>query len=127
DLGGHEAGDEILVQVADCLSDQARAEDILGRFGGDEFAWVMPETTQEQALVAVERMRRLITLTSSRRQRITLSAGICDTRVTSRPVELINHADGALYWSKIHGRNRAWIYDQTVSGELSASGQLDNA
>ena len=127
DFGGHDAGDAMLVQVASALSEQARTEDILGRFGGDEFAWVMPETTREQALVAVERARRLIALTSSRPYRITMSAGICDTVVTSHPAELINHADCALYWSKVHGRNRAWIFDPEVSGQLSPAGLLDNA
>lgn len=127
DIGGHDAGDAMLVQVASCLSEQARAEDILGRFGGDEFAWVMPETTREQALVAVERARRLIALTTSRPHRITVSAGICDTGVTAHPAELINHADSALYWSKVHGRNRAWIYDPEVIDELSVSGLLDAA
>ena len=127
DFGGHESGDAVLVQVARCLESQTRVEDILGRFGGDEFAWVMPETTREQALVAVERARRLIAMTVSRPQRITISAGICDTKVTAHPAELISHADGALYWSKVHGRNRAWIYDPQVTSELSTSGPLDSA
>ncbi|MFL5821960.1 MAG: diguanylate cyclase [Solirubrobacteraceae bacterium] len=127
DFGGHEAGDATLAEVARCLSEQARVEDVLGRIGGDEFAWVMPETTRDEALVAVERARRLIALTSSRPYRITISAGICDTRVSSHPAELINHADTALYWSKVHGRNRAWIYDPQVSQQLSPDGVLDNA
>jgi diguanylate cyclase (GGDEF)-like protein len=127
DSGGHESGDAVLVQVAGCLENQARAEDVLGRFGGDEFAWVMPETTREQAMVAVERARRLIAMTIARPHRITVSAGICDTGVTSHPAELINHADTALYWSKVHGRNRAWIYDPAVTGELATAGPLDSA
>jgi diguanylate cyclase (GGDEF)-like protein/putative nucleotidyltransferase with HDIG domain len=127
DLGGHDAGDVVLVQVARCLEDQARAEDILGRFGGDEFAWVMPETTREQALVAVERARRLIAMTASRPHRITLSAGICDTAVTAHAAKLMNHADTALYWSKVHGRNRAWIYDPRVSEQLVTTGPMASA
>jgi diguanylate cyclase (GGDEF)-like protein len=121
DFGGHEAGDQVLAQMALCLQDQARAEDVLGRFGGDEFAWVMPETTREEALVAIERARRLIATTASKDHRITVSAGICDTLVTSHPAELINHADSALYWSKVHGRDRAWIYDPRVSGQLTSA------
>jgi diguanylate cyclase (GGDEF)-like protein/putative nucleotidyltransferase with HDIG domain len=127
DFGGHEAGDEMLIEVARVLGEQARAEDILGRFGGDEFAWVMPETTREEAMVAVERARRLIGLTSARPYRITLSAGICDTGVTTHPAQLLNFADTALYWSKVHGRNRAWIYDPHVTEELAPGGLLDNA
>lgn len=122
DRGGHDAGDETLVEVARCLTEHARTEDTLGRIGGDEFAWIMPETTASEALVAVERVRRLIALTASE-QRITVSAGICDTGATTHPAQLINHADSALYWSKAHGRNRAWIY----SGEARPrpDGRLD--
>jgi len=109
DRGGHAAGDETLVAVARCLAEHARAEDTLGRIGGDEFAWIMPETTSAEALVATERVRRLIALTASD-PRITVSAGICDTEATRHPAELIDHADGALYWSKAHGRNRSWIH-----------------
>ena len=69
--------DELLARVARCVADNARAEDVLGRVGGDEFAWLMPETTREQALVAVERARRLIAATVSQPFRITVSAGIC--------------------------------------------------
>ncbi len=127
DFGGHEAGDEVLVAVARALGEQARAEDILGRFGGDEFAWVMPETTREQALVAVERARQRIALSTPPPYRITLSAGICDTGVSSHPAQLLNYADTALYWSKVHGRNRAWIYDPDVTEELPPGDELDNA
>src|SRR5205823_4275647 len=119
DVCGHEAGDAMLVRVARCLSSLARAEDTLGRAGGDEFAWILPETTREQALVAVERARRMIAATTHQPYRITLSAGICDTSVTDDPSELLHFADGALYWSKAHGRNQCWIYDPSVVAELS--------
>ncbi len=120
DIGGHETGDELLVAVAQCLTRLARAEDILGRVGGDEFAWVFPETTREGALVAVERARRMIAATVRDPYRVTVSAGICDTGVTDDPAELIRLADGALYWSKARGRNQCWIYDPSVVDELSA-------
>ncbi len=120
DIGGHETGDDLLVAVAGCLTRLARAEDILGRVGGDEFAWIFPETTREGALVAVERARRMIAATVRDPYRVTVSAGICDTRVTDDPAELIRLADGALYWSKAHGRNQCWIYDPAVVEELSA-------
>jgi diguanylate cyclase (GGDEF)-like protein/putative nucleotidyltransferase with HDIG domain len=120
DFGGHEVGDEMLARVARCLAEHARVEDSLGRVGGDEFAWVMPETSREQAMVAVERARRLIAATASRQYRITVSAGICDTNASAHPAQLISFADSALYWSKAHGRNRCWIYDPEVIAELSA-------
>jgi diguanylate cyclase (GGDEF)-like protein len=125
DFGGHDAGDEMLAGVARSLAENARAEDILGRVGGDEFAWVMPETTRERALVAVERARRMIAATVSRPFRITVSAGICDTNATTNPAELITFADAALYWSKAHGRDRCWIYDAEVITELSAPERVE--
>jgi diguanylate cyclase (GGDEF)-like protein len=120
DSARHETGDEVLVEVARCLTGLARAEDTLGRVGGDEIAWVLPDTTGEQALLAVERARRQIAETMAEPYRITVSAGICDTSVTEDPSQLIDLADGALYWSKAHGRDQCWIYDPTVIDELSA-------
>lgn len=125
DFGGHDAGDEMLAGVARCLGENARAEDILGRVGGDEFAWAMPETSREQALVAVERARRLIAATVSQPFRITVSAGICDTNATTRAAELVSFADAALYWSKAHGRNRGWVYDPDVITELAAPERVE--
>jgi len=120
DTGGHEAGDETLLRVAVCLRKLARAEDTLGRVGGDEFAWVLPETNREQALLAVERARTEIRRSLLEPVPITVSAGICDTTVTIDPAQLIRFADGALYWSKAHGRDQVWIYDPDVVSELSA-------
>ncbi len=51
---------------------------------------------------------------------MTVSAGICDTTVTEESSQLVRLADGALYWSKAHGRNQSWIYDPEVIDELSA-------
>jgi HD-GYP domain-containing protein (c-di-GMP phosphodiesterase class II) len=79
----------------------------------------MPETTREEALVAVERARRLIAATASRQFRITVSAGLCDTNATTHSAQLMSFADRALYWSKAHGRNRCWIYDPELVDELS--------
>jgi diguanylate cyclase (GGDEF)-like protein len=120
DFGGHEAGDRMLARVARCLSRLARTEDTLGRAGGDEFAWILPETTKEQALVAVERARRMIAAATGDPYRLTVSAGVCDTTITEDPSELMHFADGALYWSKAHGRNQCWIYDPGIIDELSA-------
>jgi diguanylate cyclase (GGDEF)-like protein len=120
DAAGHEAGDETLIRVGRCLSKLGRAEDTIGRVGGDEFVWILPETSREQALVAVERARRVIADTVAEPFHITVSAGICDTFVTHDSAQLMRLADGALYWSKAHGRNQCWIYDPAVVDELSA-------
>jgi diguanylate cyclase (GGDEF)-like protein len=119
DNAGHDTGDQMLVRVAAALKSFARTEDMLARVGGDEFAWVLPDTTREQALVAVERARRLIGEAPPDPYRVTVSAGICDTDSAADQAELIRLADSALYWSKAHGRNQCWVYDPSVIDELS--------
>ncbi len=121
DAGGHEAGDEILVRVARCLSDATRAEDTLARVGGDEFAWILPETVGEEAVLAVQRARSAMAESGDELPRVTLSVGICDTRYTADPTELVRLADRALYWSKEHGRDQVRLYTPASSDELAAT------
>jgi diguanylate cyclase (GGDEF)-like protein len=126
DTFGHEAGDERLREVARCLHEAARAEDTLARIGGDEFAWILPETSGDEALAAVERARRAIL--GGRRAdeddgdlRPTISAGVCDSSWTADPSELVRLADRALYFSKEHGRNQVHLYTPSA-GELAGVG-----
>ena len=121
DAGGHEAGDEMLVRVAQCLSSATRTEDMLARVGGDEFAWILPETTGEAAIGAVERARIAMAQTPAGLPRVTLSVGICDTRHTSDPTELVRLADRALYSSKEHGRDQVRLYTPASTDELAAT------
>lgn len=113
DTGGHEAGDEMLREVARCLTEATRAEDTLARVGGDEFAWILPETTGEEALAAVERARRTILgcgANAGAELPVTISAGVCDSAWSTEPAELVRFADRALYFSKEQGRNRVSLY-----------------
>jgi diguanylate cyclase (GGDEF)-like protein len=114
DHGGHEAGDEMLVWVARCLTALARSEDTIARAGGDEFVWLLPDTTRDQALTAVERARVAIAVPAAGRRPITVSAGICDTTVTSDPAELMRGADAALYRSKQLGRDQTWLFEPAL-------------
>ena len=110
----------MLVWVADCLSRQARSEDTLARIGGDEFAWLLPETTCDQALIVVERARRAIAHKTLSAPDITASPGICDSSSAAEASELIRCADLALYWSKQHGRDQARQFDHGVPARLTA-------
>ena len=123
---GHERGDVVLAAVAATLSDVARTEDVLARLGGDEFALLMPETDEEQALVAVERARDAIAaieLGSGLRSPSRPASAASSTPAT--PTALVRLADGALYWGKAHGRDAAWVYDPEVVRELSISERAD--
>jgi diguanylate cyclase (GGDEF)-like protein len=126
DVAGHEAGDRVLVRVADCLRRLARAEDTLGRIGGDEFAWVLPEADRLRALAAVERARVELAAGGLGPTPMTISAGICDLASTRDPSDLMQLADRALYWSKAHGRNVCWVYDPDIVHELSARDRAEH-
>ncbi|MGZ4269634.1 MAG: diguanylate cyclase domain-containing protein [Solirubrobacteraceae bacterium] len=120
DAIGHAAADDVLVEVARRLAAAVRAEDAIGRVGSDQFALLLPETTKLQALALVERGRRAVAATPIAGDRwVTLSAGVADLSDTAAG-ELYRLADSALYWSKAHGCDRAWIYDSEVVRELAA-------
>jgi diguanylate cyclase (GGDEF)-like protein len=118
DAGGHASGDEALRLVGDFLSGGRRSEDTVGRLGGDEFMWIMPNADSHQALQAVERVREQISAADIGGRQPTTSAGICDTSSTSDPAELVRRADIALYASKASGRDQATLYDAQVAAAL---------
>ncbi|HEX3801633.1 MAG TPA: diguanylate cyclase [Solirubrobacteraceae bacterium] len=118
DRHGHARGDEALRFVADCMRKAVRASDTVGRLGGDEFMWILPDTDSGAAVKAVERARELIARGGKGADVATTSAGICDTNSTSDPAELVRRADVALYASKASGRNQVTLYDAEVAQTL---------
>lgn len=113
DTYGHQAGDAVLVEVAAALQTALRLNDTVGRYGGEEFAVVLPETDAEAALLVGERCRTLVEelnvnygaklplkVTASIGLAAVPDAGICDLD------GLIKVADSALYRAKGAGRNR---------------------
>lgn len=112
DQHGHRIGDQVLIAVADQISSQTRAPDILGRYGGEEFVILMPETSIENAIFAAERLRQQISnqpiLTDNGSIEITISIGVAILNATEDTTidRLIDNADQALYAAKQSGRNR---------------------
>lgn len=118
DTYGHQAGDRVLVQLADILRETAREIDRLGRYGGEEFMALLPETDIDEAAVFVERVRREV----QRRSfdigrddpiRMTISAGVATYpwQGIDTPETLIRLADEALYAAKAGGRDRIVRFD----------------
>jgi diguanylate cyclase (GGDEF)-like protein len=109
DTYGHEAGDEVLCTVADCLREALRAEDIYGRWGGDEFLVVLPQTDSSGATAAAERLRVAALVLELAEVGlpggISLSVGAA-TGVHTNPHDLVREADLALYEGKADGRAR---------------------
>jgi diguanylate cyclase (GGDEF)-like protein len=119
---GAEAGDAVLRELALLLRSLARNEDLLARLGGDEFALLLTETDSTRAFQVVERARMLVAETAfGHRERLTLSAGVCDLDTAGDAESIYRLAEGALYWSKAHGRDVTWIYDPAVVRELNAA------
>jgi len=128
---GHQAGDEVLREVAVRLTDMARQEDVLARIGGEEFAWLLPGADDLAAWDAAERARHSVRSSDiPPAGRVTVSGGVADMRHARDASELVRLADGALYWAKAHGRDVVFRYSTDVVRALSAeerAGQLMRA
>ena len=110
---GHIAGDAVLQGVGDIFRAQIRTHDMPARFGGEEFAILLPETTPERALELAERIRRAVAVrsfrsdTSTQPLRATISLGVAAyPRDAADATQLVHRADLAVYRAKVLGRNR---------------------
>ena len=112
DTYGHQTGDSVLRDVADAIHNSARKADICCRYGGEEFAVILPDTKANNAEVLAERIHKQVAKVSRKqpagRMPITVSIGIsCANRDNNfHPTQLIGEADQALYLAKENGRNR---------------------
>jgi two-component system, cell cycle response regulator len=122
DTYGHQAGDRVLVDMSDILRETARDIDRLGRYGGEEFMALLPDTCIEDAATFVERVRaevagREFDIGRDEPLRMTLSAGVATyphDSVDSLEM-LVKLADQALYAAKEGGRNRVVRFDEMLA------------
>jgi diguanylate cyclase (GGDEF)-like protein len=110
DTFGHPVGDEILASVGVVLSRKARRGDLVARVGGEEFAVLLPDTSEERAGFVAERIRAEIAsapLGATTKVLLTISIGLATHRPNVDSAEaLVKAADLALYAAKTAGRNR---------------------
>lgn len=112
DRYGHAIGDQVIRQVAESLTQSARANDSIGRWGGEEFLIVCQETDGKQALILAERLRlNVIDNTSGQLEALTCSFGVACYREGDREEVLLKRADDCLYHAKAQGRNRVIVSD----------------
>ncbi len=111
DTYGHKAGDAVLVMLATLLQGDARSEDLVFRYGGEEFCIICPGATKEMACVVAERIRQSVEGHSFQLDdmdiAVTVSVGVAVMMPTHADKDaLIHDADSALYFAKKTGRNR---------------------
>jgi diguanylate cyclase (GGDEF)-like protein len=111
DTHGHPAGDRVLVRLAGLLRARLRAADVIGRYGGEEFAVVLEDITGEDAVRLVERLRgEFAAIEHLSREgvpfKVTFSAGLAVLEDGETVSTWVNAADRALYDAKEGGRNR---------------------
>jgi len=125
DSFGHSAGDRVLRSVGQVLRDSCRVYDVAGRYGGEEFCIVLPETKVGNTTVVAERIRER--LAASRfdvgEESVVVTASIGIAGIESieaedglSPLSLIDRADQALYSAKHHGRNRVEMWTVAMHG-----------
>ncbi len=106
---GHQAGDLVLIALAQLLVKQLRKVDFCGRFGGEEFVVCLPDTAESAAYDVAERIRKasaeMVTATPNATLKITISLGTAAFDADSRLEDIIKRADNALYEAKEGGRN----------------------
>lgn len=110
DQHGHELGDTVLVEISRVLDAEVREHDLCGRWGGEEFLVLLPETELKASHVVMERIRvaisNLMVRVGEDTLSVTASIGIAEHRPGNSYSDTINHADNALLTAKRSGRNR---------------------
>lgn len=116
DTFGHADGDAVLAQTGDIILQAARSTDICGRFGGEEFAILLPEVDAHAGAVLAERIRAMVqTAFADTPYLVTASFGVASGHPGVKADDLIRATDAALYRAKHNGRNRVWMAEEVVT------------
>ncbi len=113
DTYGHAAGDQVLKTLANTLKHNTRANDIVGRWGGEEFLILLPEINPAYLQTVAQKLRMLVEATKIKWEnqeiRVTISIGATSVLPNDTSAELIQRADDLMYQSKTNGRNRVTV------------------
>jgi diguanylate cyclase (GGDEF)-like protein len=124
DEHGHLAGDVALEKVAKVVADSLRTEDRACRFGGEEFAVLLPATPEDAAIEVAERLRRAVASAELPHGPITISLGVADSDGSRGGWTLVRRADTRLYRAKGAGRNRVVGGDAPGSRQATDEGAI---
>jgi diguanylate cyclase (GGDEF)-like protein len=122
DTFGHPAGDDVLKKVALLLKEATRTVDCVGRYGGEEFAVLLPETAMDGAMEVAERIRHRVETAQFPGRQITMSIGVAEfPKDASEVSQIVVVADEALYVAKREGRNQVVQAKRQRKQKLPAS------
>jgi len=112
DQYGHDTGDQLLKSLARRIEDYLRRSDICARWGGEEFAVLLPDTTLDEARLVMERLRATVALDTGlgvEDRAVTFSCGLAPVRTFAQLGDATKQADAALYAAKNAGRNQVHV------------------
>lgn len=127
DSFGHLFGDEVLLLISRLMQQCFRGDDLLYRFGGEEFVVILQAESEDAAEVALERYRAAVAAHRfPQLEQVTVSIGSVRLVSDMLLTDAIGHADQALYFAKAHGRNQICRYERLVGAHQAPSAQLNN-
>ncbi len=106
DTYGHQKGDKVLRMVANLIRRELRSTDCIGRFGGEEFLVVLPETRPVEAARVAERIRGKVEESNLEGVKVTISVGVTGYREGEDYIDVFERVDRAMYRAKLEGKNR---------------------
>ena len=129
DAIGHTAGDALLIMLGERLRASVRPDDMVGRFGGDEFVILCPGLRRCEAAVIADRIRTTLQepfAVHGRKIYLNVSVGIAMAGPGDTPESLLDGADAAMYQAKAAGGDRAAVYDSSLLGEAAERLDLES-
>ena len=123
DTYGHKIGDKVLIELAQVCTHSLREDDVVARFGGEEFVVFLNNTDTNSAIKVAERLRQNIETTSvnddnGNEIKFTVSIGVVSSEQTASLDILLRQVDDAMYLAKKRGRNQIALYDEQAVKEV---------
>jgi len=116
DTFGHLYGDDVLILIARLMTKYFRHDDLLFRYGGEEFVVILESSSRDEAISVFERFRKAVASYGFPQELlVTVSTGVVQITPWDVPTTFVGHADQALYYAKNSGKNRICVYEDLVA------------